>query len=309
MSASGPSQAPASSRTLNGTLAKTPMPRLLMSASGARVTGTLELSSDETGESATIVMVRGLVTKVRTSASVAYLGTVIYELGHIDSEVLNDSLRELARTKWLHGEILLTREAITPIQLVEGLQEQTTRKLVHLFTLPTTTQYAFEADVDRLEAWGGPDCPHVDPSVAVWRAVREGFAQEDVDAAFARQTKNAFRLTTAADPKKFDMNDLELSTVECMRARALTLDELVGRAALDPKRARALVYFLMVTKQAESLDTSGVRPAYRPPAQEARSPAQGDDGGPVRPRPRGRSRRSPRSRRPARPRESRSPHA
>ncbi len=267
----GPEQASAQPRTLSGTLAKTPMPRLLISASGAKVTGTLELTSKEAEQSATIVMVRGLVTKVRTSAPVAYLGAVLYELGYIDTEALNDSLRELARTKWLHGEILLTREAVSPVQLVEGLHEQTTRKLVHLFTLPPTTTYAFEAEVDRLEAWGGGDFPHVDPSVAVWRGVREGFAEEDIDAAFARLSKNAFRLIAPADPKKFEMNDLETTAVECLRARALTTDELAGRASIDPRRARELLYFLLVTKQAESIDTSGVRPAYRAPVEDVAS--------------------------------------
>jgi hypothetical protein len=254
----------AQARTLVGTLAKTPMPRLLMSASSARVSGTLELSCAETGETATLVMMRGLVTKVKTSAPVSYLGAVLYELGYIDTDVLNDSLRELSRMKWLHGEILLTREAVTAAQLAEGLSEQTTRKIVHLFTLAATTTYTFEPETDRLTSWGGADCPHVDPAIAVWRGVREGFAQDDVDAAFARQAKNAFRLANAADPKKFDLNDLELSAVECLRGRALTMEELAGRASIEPRRARELVYFLMVTKQAESLDTSGVRPAYRP---------------------------------------------
>jgi tetratricopeptide (TPR) repeat protein len=253
---------------LSGTLAKTPMPRLLMSASHARVTGTLELRSGDGDqqETATLVMVRGLITKVKTSAAVVYLGTVLYELGYIDNEVLNDSLRELARMKWLHGEILLTRAAITQAQLAEGLAEQTTRKLVHLFTLPPSTTYSFQADFDGLASWGGTDCPHVDPTIAVWRGVREGYAEEDVDAAFERVQKNAFRLAMGVDPKRFDLTDVELGAVECLRARALTLDELSWGAAIDPKRARALLYFLMVTKQAESLDTSGVRPAYRPPA-------------------------------------------
>jgi hypothetical protein len=248
------------------------MPRLLMSASSARVTGTLELSCPG-GESASLVMVRGLVTKVKTSAPIAYLGAVLYELGYIDSDVLNDSLRELSRMKWLHGEILLTRAAITPAQLAEGLHEQTTRKLFHLFTLPTTTTYSFEADVDRLASWGGSDWPQVNPAVAVWRGVRQGFAAEDIEAAFAKQAKNAFRLASSADPKKFDMSDAELSAAECLRGRALTLDELAGHVTIEPKRTRELVYFLMVTKQAESLDTSGVRPAYRPSQDPGATPA------------------------------------
>jgi hypothetical protein len=47
------------------------------------------------------------------------------------------------------------------------------------------------------------------------------------------------------------------------------MTELAERAEIDPRRAREIVYFLLVTKQAELVDTSGVRPAYRAPAPPA----------------------------------------
>jgi hypothetical protein len=269
-----PSLAPQQPKSLAGTLAKTPVSRLLMSASTARVTGTLDLTNPETGETASVVFVRGAVTKVQNSVAVAYLGSVLYELGFIDSETLNTSLRELSRVKWLHGEILLTRAAITQIQLVEGLSEQTTRKLAHLFTLGPATTYAFESEVDRLASWGGgADWPHVDPMTAVWRGVRDGFAAADIEAAFLRQgDRSAYRLVGAIDAKRLDLTHAELSAVECLRARALTLDELASTGLIDVKRTRELVYFLMVTKRAEALETSGVRPAYRPSAAAAPVP-------------------------------------
>ena len=42
------------------------------------------------------------------------------------------------------------------------------------------------------------------------------------------------------------------------------LTVIVIGVGLDPTRARALLYFLLITKQAEPTDTSGVRQAYRP---------------------------------------------
>ncbi len=264
MSAPQPA-APAQPRTLSGTLAKTPVPRLLVSASAARVSGTLDITAPH--ESVSVTMLRGLVTKVKTSSPVAYLGSILYELGYIESDELNDSLRELARTKWLHGEILLTRAVISPGQVAEGLHEQTTRKLVHLFSLPPETTYAFEADVDRLTGYGGTDWPSVDPMAAVWRGVRDGLATQEVETALSRVQQYAFRLASGADGKRFDLSDGELTAIECLRARALTEKELVDRAGLDATRARALLYFLLVTKQAEPTDTSGVRQAYRPSTQ------------------------------------------
>ena len=249
-------------RTLSGTLAKTPALRLLVSASAARVTGTLDLTAPD--QSVPLTMVRGQVAKVKTSGPIAYLGSILYQLGYIDTEELNDSLRELARTKWLHGEILLTRAVISPAQLAEGLYEQTTRKLVHLFSLPAETTYAFEADVDRLASFGGTDWPSVDPMVAVWRGVRDGLANPEVDATLAKAKAYAFRLASGADVKRYALSEGELGMIECLRARVLTEPELLDRAGLEASRARALLYFLLVTKQVEATEISGIRQAYRP---------------------------------------------
>jgi hypothetical protein len=267
----GGAQSKVQGRTLSGTLAKTPVPRLLVSASSARVTGTLELFAP--AETVAITMVRGLVTKVKTSAPVAYLGSLLYEMGHIDSAVLNDSLLDLSRNRWLHGEILLTRGVIKPVQLAEGLHEQTVRKLVHLFSLPPETRYAFESDVDKLVAYGGTDWPQVDPAIAVWRGVRDGLAEGEIDALLEKAKQCVFRLAATAEGKRYDLTEGELAALECLRVRSLTEREIVDRAGLEEKRARALLYFLLVSKQAEAIDLSGVRPAYRPP-----TPASVPDG-------------------------------
>ena len=142
-------------------------------------------------------MTRGLVRKVKTSATVAYLSTVLYELGYIDTETLNDSLHELSRVKWLHGEILLSRGAITQAQLVEGLHEQTTRKLAYLFTLVADDRVSFDVDVDSARVLGRLGRPaRPNPAIGVWRGVRDGLAQEDIDGAFANEAQTAFRLAT-----------------------------------------------------------------------------------------------------------------
>ena len=266
-----PSQAP---RTLSGTLAKTPMPRLLVSASNARVTGTLDLQCKETGEVGTLSFVRGQVTRVRTSAAIAYLGSILYELGFIDDAELNESLRELARTKWLHGEILLTRAAITLPQLAEGLHEQTTRKLVHLFSMPVTTSYHFEADVDHLANYGGTDWPHVDPVAAVWRGVRDGFADEDVDAAMEKVRSSAFRLVHGASVAKLDF----LGSGDERRrvsAGARAVDRGARRGCADRRASRARARLLPLHHEARRAD-GAERGAPRVPPAVGRVDARPD---------------------------------
>ena len=56
---------------------------------------------------ATVIFRNGAIASVWTSAPVAHLGGVLYELGAIDDTTLNETLGEVARDKRLHGEILL----------------------------------------------------------------------------------------------------------------------------------------------------------------------------------------------------------
>ena len=220
------------------------------------------------------MMVRGLVTKIKTSVAVSYLGSLLYELGHIDSTVLNESLRDLSRNKWLHGEILLTRGAITAVQLAEGMHEQTVRKLVHLFSLPPETTYAFESDVDKkLRAYGGADWPAAsDPSSAVdGVGVRDGawpMRRESESLPSRRRKSCVFRLYQRHRRRRLrPLERREQAGPRRMppRARAHREVRLVDRAGLDAARARALLYFLLVTKQAEPTDTEAACvQAYRP---------------------------------------------
>ncbi len=221
-----------------------------MSASLARTTGTLELACAG-GESATLVFTRGLVEKVRTSAPVAFLGALLYELGVIDPGTMNDSLAELARTKRLHGQILRERGAITEAQLDQALHEQTTRKVMHLFSLPRETAYTFTPDEDRLATWGGKDWPLVDPFVPVWLGIRQGLADEAIAVAMGSVPTAAFRVVPGAALNRVAFSTDEGNAVECLRIAPLTIEKLAAAAAIDARRARQIAYFLLVTRAAE----------------------------------------------------------
>src|SRR4051794_10765965 len=89
-----------------GGLAKTPFPHLLVYAYERRLTGTIEIATPS-GESATILMIEGAPSKARTSEPIAYLGTVLLELGFIDEAAMNASLTRMAEANQLQGQVLL----------------------------------------------------------------------------------------------------------------------------------------------------------------------------------------------------------
>ena len=110
-----------------GTLASTPLAHALVYARNRRLSGHLELSTDE-GQEARITLWRGSITMVQTVPLAmcpgAFFGAVAYELGFIDSSTLDTTLLEIAKTRRLHGEILIEKKAITVAQRDEVLVEQ-----------------------------------------------------------------------------------------------------------------------------------------------------------------------------------------
>src|SRR5580658_1599769 len=78
-----------------GTLAKTPLPHLLIYALDRRLSGTIELVAPDQG-GGTILVIDGQPTKARTARPTAYLGRVLLEMGFLTDEQLNASLLQLS---------------------------------------------------------------------------------------------------------------------------------------------------------------------------------------------------------------------
>lgn len=266
----------------SGTLGDKPLAHLLVYLHDKRLTGTLELKSDD-AESATIVFWRGRVIKVKTSTPIAYLGSVLYELGIIDVAELDASLLQLAKTKVPHGQILLERRAITREQLSKGIAEQTLRKLTHIFGFRDATTFAFYTDLDLLPDYGGRDPVPVDPFPAIWRGVRDVPPTEHVRGVLASIGASRCLLVPNANIDRFQFPADERAVVECLRVKPMSVDELRSLHVLPTMNASLLVYCLFITKQAEVHSSSGpsprrepresgTRPALPPEAQTARTP-------------------------------------
>jgi hypothetical protein len=125
------------------------------------LTGKLELRGpDECG--GTIDFWDGRIGAVRTPPF-AYFGTVAHELGLIDSATLDATLLEIATKKRLHGEVLIDRGAISPLQRDDVLAEQACRKIHPLFSLPPEASGAHASFSFRVPFAPGSSSPPSSP--------------------------------------------------------------------------------------------------------------------------------------------------
>lgn len=277
-----------------GTLAATPLAHALIYARNRRLTGRLELTAPTSTpgaqeRSAVVTLWRGMITAVETTpvglCPGGYFGAIVYELGYIESSMLDATLLEIAKTKRLHGEILIERKAITPAQRDEALVEQVHRKIHHLFSFPDETKYAFyDAKVALVE----PPVA-VDPVGPVWRGVRDYPPQKFVEETVRRVGDHALRATGGGSAR---LPPSEASLARAVSHKPMTIAEMKASTDLPPSRVELLVYLLVIAKCVESVDGARTHPStgalpvsmpsgpVRPPSGETIKTRR--DSGPVR---------------------------
>jgi tetratricopeptide (TPR) repeat protein len=238
-----------------------------------KLNGTLEFQATG-GESASILFVDGQPAKCRTSEPVAYLGSVLLELGTINDAQLNQSLADMARAKKLHGQILRDMGVLTEPKLKEGLKVQLARKIRHLAGLAPDTMYAYFDQWNALQSYGGPETISVDPMPLVWTAVREAPPWDHVHTALTKVGTAPLRLSRTAQLQRFEFEKRELDLIELFRSRPMRVADLVAAQILRPREAQLLVYLLLITKQAQVIvETGNIPPRLEPTPTARPSPA------------------------------------
>jgi tetratricopeptide (TPR) repeat protein len=249
--------------TANGTFAKTPFLHLVLYALEMKLSGTMEILSPDK-HSAVLLFIGGQPAKVRTSEPVAYLGTVLKDMGLITEEQLTRSLTDLAKEKAagrkLHGEVLVASGAIDADKLRSGLVEQIGHKLRHVAALPPNTAYAYFDGFDALHGWGGDSPQGTDPYPFLRAMLRDNAPMEHVKAALARVSASALRLARDAEVARLRLSKEETFAVDLLRLRPLRSAELGVAGRLDEGSAEQLSYLLLVTKQVDVVPASEAAP-------------------------------------------------
>jgi hypothetical protein len=239
----------------SGTLAKTPFLHLLIYALDKKLTGSIELFTPDK-RNAVVLFLDGQPCKMRTSESVAYLGHVLRELGHLTDEQLKQSLAELAKAKaarpMLHGEYLVGHGVIDGAKLKAGLREQLARKLRWVAAMPAETAYAYYDAHDSLQGWGG-EGEAIDPVPLFWEMLREYAPWEHVSAAMSRISMAPLRLARGAELQRLRLKNDELAAAQLLRERPMRPTEFAHTARLKDRTGELLAYLLLVTKQVDVL--------------------------------------------------------
>ena len=245
----------------SGTLAKTPLVHLLVYVHDRKLSGTIELITGDKRASASIRFLAGEPAKVRTNAVVAYLGTVLLELGYLSDRQLDDSLAELQAAKGagrpgapvLHGGLLLDRRTIDRKQLETALREQVARKLKAVAAMPPETMYGFYDGFDGLRGWGGEVDQGYDPLAMLWGILGANPPMEHITAGLARIGPAQLRLVRNSDVARFALDEPGRKVVELLRGRACSVGELVAQSGVNERAVALLAYLLLVTKQVDVL--------------------------------------------------------
>lgn len=230
----------------SGTLAGVPLAHALVYIRNKRLSGVLELRTSAERH-AWLAFWRGLVVSSMTTPVVARFGTVVYELGMIDGDMLDASSIESAQTKRPQMDILMERAVITREQRDQVLSEQARRRVHHLFTLPPTTTFTFRE--------GSPSTS--EPSIAidvlapVWRGLCDFPPDARAAEILSRVGSLPLRLVSEAVIERAELGPAEIGLLEALASKPMSLDQLRAASSLPAARVDLLAYLLVITRCVE----------------------------------------------------------
>ncbi|MBS2018025.1 MAG: hypothetical protein JST00_34440 [Deltaproteobacteria bacterium] len=176
-------------------------------------------------------------------SGVAYLGTILYETGIIDSDVLDQTLLEVATTRRLHGEVLVAGGFVSRQERDDALVEQTCRRIHRLFGLPEDTVWRFETDTSAADSAKDAARPGVDPWRALWRGLRDQPVSAHVRRTLAK-LDGPMQLRDARMLARYDFDPEELAFAWTLVDRPMTLVEALHTSELDGERTQLVIYAL-----------------------------------------------------------------
>jgi hypothetical protein len=230
----------------SGTLGGVPLAHALVYIRNKRLSGILELRASPERH-AWLAFWRGLVVSSMTTPTVARFGTVVYELGLIDGNMLDETAIESARAQRPQMDILLARGAITPEQRDQILAEQARRRVHHLFTLPPSTTFTFR---EGSPSTGKPSIA-VDVLAPVWRGLVDYPPDARAGEVLGRIGNHPLRLVSEAVRERAELKPDEIGLLEALARSPMTLAQLRTATSLPPARVDLLAYLLVITRCVE----------------------------------------------------------
>ena len=233
--------------TAQGTFAKTPLAHLLIYMLDQRLTGTTLFHTPDERTHA-IYFQDGGPSKVRTGTPVAPLDRVLLEMGLLDEATLRTTLMEVSKNHVLHGRHLVMKGLLDREKILEALRLQVMRKTTFLFELPLEARYAYYKDANLLASYGGPELTPCEPLATIMAGVRLRANDPMVDATLLRIAGRPLALHVDAELRRLQLQRDERSVVDLLRARRMTLAEILAAGVAQERVVRLTIYALAITR-------------------------------------------------------------
>ena len=233
--------------TAEGLFSKTPLAHLLIYMLDQRLTGTTMFHAPD-GLTHAIYFHDGGPAKVRTGTTVAPLDRVLLEMGLLDEPTLRGTLIEISKKQILHGRHLVMKGLLDREKILDALRIQVMRKTTYLFELPQETRYAYYKDLNLLASFGGPELTPCEPLAAIMAGVRLRANDPMVDATLLRIAGRPLALHIDAELRRLQLQRDERSVVDLLRARRMTLAEILDAGVAQERVVRLTIYALAITR-------------------------------------------------------------
>lgn len=239
--------------TANGLLSRTPLAHLLVYMLDRRLTGTTVFTTPE-DLTHTIFFNEGTAAKVKTGTLIAPLMEVVADLGLIEPDILRQTFTEALHARMLHGNYLIEKGFLDRETMIGILNVQLVRKVLALFEMSPQTSYEYYDGVNLLSTYGGPELQSCEPLALLMAGIRVRSHDTIINTTLERVGRRPMILHPDSDPRRFRFHRDEAAIVDLLRARKLTLDELIDAGVAPPHTVRLTVYALAITRH---LDLGG----------------------------------------------------
>jgi hypothetical protein len=238
---------PVNAPTAEGTLVRTPFVHLLIYMLEQRLTGTTVFQSPS-GVTHSIYFHDGAPSKVRTGTMVAPLDRVLVEQGLLDEATLRGTMLEISKLHVLHGRYLVMKGLTDRDTILATLRLQLLRKVTYLFELPAETRYAYYEGENLLASYGGPELTPCEPLAVIMAGIRLRASDPLVDATLLRISGRTLALHIDAELRRFHLQRDERSVVDLIRARRMTLDDVLNAGVAQERVVRLTIYALVLAR-------------------------------------------------------------
>lgn len=233
--------------SIEGTLAATPLPRILHNLYSLRATGLLHL---ERGEVKKVVYIKnGYPIFVRSNLVREFLGQMLVRGGILDNRELARFMAIAKESSRQIGTVLIEAGRLSPHDLNDLLRKQVADKLFEIFTWPTGS-YRF---IQAREFKEGITSIDLSPANLILQGLREQAAPEQVEKLL---TPHLDRYLLPAENPLYRFQEIQLTPADerilALCQGDITPRELLRRHQLSRRDIEPLLAALLVTGILES---------------------------------------------------------